>query len=123
MTAPHTMPCDLCAVMCREGRHSLRGCAVSIQSAPIALDFSLCFLYDQLLAHLSAEERCKCASENNQVYSYPHMHVVVLQILSFSACEKLKKKKSEGRKKPFSHPHFRLHSEELVYYIWSILYG
>lgn len=98
------MPCDLCAVMCREGRHSLRGCAVSIQSAPIALDFSLCFLYDQLLAHLSAEERCKCALENNQVYSYLHMHVVVLQILSFAACEKLKKKKEWGKEEAILPP-------------------
>lgn len=86
------MPCDLHVVMCRGGRHSLRSCAVSIPSAPIVLDFSLHFFYDQLLAHLSAEEGWKCASENKQVYSFPHMNMVVLQILSFSACEKLKKK-------------------------------
>lgn len=59
----------------------------------IVLNLSLHFLYDQLLAHLLAEDRCQCASENNQVYSYSHMHVVVLQTISFSACEKLKKKK------------------------------
>lgn len=95
------MPCDLHVVMCRGGRHSLRSCAVSIPSAPIVLDFSVHFFYDQLLAHLSAEEGWKCASENKQVYSFPPMNMVVLQILSFSACEKLKKKKKgEGRSHP-----------------------
>lgn len=120
---PHTMPCDLCVVTCRDREGIPWGALLSPYSQLpfFQTSHSIFCLINSLLV-CQPRKNVSVHSENNQVYSYAHMHIVVLQIISFYACEKLKKKawgKEEAILPPsLQSPQWRVSLLYLDHFVW-----